>query len=45
MTTSHAMVHDHVGILNFADGHMRAGQAKWNRLTQDTSPRSGKRKT
>jgi hypothetical protein len=27
--------HEDVGILNVADGHMAAAQAKWSRLTQD----------
>jgi hypothetical protein len=35
MTTSNSTAHADVGILNIADGHMRAAQAKWSRLTQD----------
>jgi hypothetical protein len=35
MSTSNSTAHDHVGILNIADGHMRAAQAKWSRLTED----------
>jgi hypothetical protein len=35
MTTSNSTTHDDVGILTIADGHMRAAQAKWSRLTQE----------
>ncbi len=35
MTASNSTSHDDVGILSIADGHMRAAQAKWSRLTQD----------
>jgi hypothetical protein len=35
MSTCNSTSHDDVGILNIADGHMRAAQAKWSRLTQD----------
>lgn len=35
MTTMNSTTHDDVGILSIADGHMRAAQAKWSRLTQD----------
>ena len=35
MTTLETTAHDDVGILSIADGHMRAAQAKWSRLTQD----------
>jgi len=35
MTASNTISHDEVGILSIADGHMRAAQAKWGRLTQD----------
>ena len=34
MTASNSTSHDEVGILNIADGHMRAAQAKWSRLTE-----------
>lgn len=34
MTATNSTSHDDVGILNIADGHMRAAQAKWSRLTQ-----------
>jgi len=34
MTATNSISHDDVGILNVADGHMRAAQAKWSRLTQ-----------
>ena len=30
-----SLQHTDDGILNVADGHMRAAQAKWSRLTQD----------
>jgi hypothetical protein len=35
MTTMNSTTHDDVGILSIADGHMRAAQAKWSRLTKD----------
>ncbi len=35
MTTLDSTTHDDVGILSIADGHMRAAQAKWSRLTQE----------
>jgi hypothetical protein len=35
MITLNSTTHDDVGILNIADGHMRAAQAKWSRLTQE----------
>jgi hypothetical protein len=34
MTVSDSKSHDDVGILNIADGRMRAAQAKWSRLTE-----------
>ena len=34
MRESHSLSRE-VGILDVADGHMRAAQAKWSRLTQD----------
>jgi hypothetical protein len=34
MTATNSTSHDDVGILNIPDGHMRAAQAKWSRLTQ-----------
>jgi hypothetical protein len=34
MTATNSTSHDDVGILDIADGHMRAAQAKWSRLTQ-----------
>jgi hypothetical protein len=35
MTAPNSTSHDDVGVLNIADGHMRAAQAKWSRLTQN----------
>ena len=35
MTASNSTSDDDVGILNIADGHMRAAQAKWSRLTEN----------
>ena len=35
MKTPTSLPHTDQGILNVADGHMRAAQAKWDRLTQD----------
>ena len=35
MTTMNSTTHDGVGMLNIANGHMRAAQAKWGRLTPD----------
>ena len=32
--TSTSLAHTEPNILNVADGHMRAAQAKWSRLTQ-----------
>ena len=34
MTVPDSTSHDDVGILNIADGRMRAAQAKWSRLTE-----------
>ena len=35
MTVSDSTSHDDVGILSIAEGHMRAAQAKWSRLTEN----------
>jgi hypothetical protein len=35
MSACNSISHDDVGILNIADGHMRAAQSKWSRLTQE----------
>ncbi len=35
MTTPTSLPHTDPAILDVADGHMRAAQAKWSRLTQD----------
>jgi hypothetical protein len=35
MMTPNSLPHTDDSILNVADGHMRAAQAKWSRLTQD----------
>jgi hypothetical protein len=35
MSTSNSTTHDHLGIVDIADGHMGAAQAKWSRLTED----------
>ena len=35
MSTLTSTSHEDVGILNVADGHMTAAQAKWSRLTED----------
>jgi hypothetical protein len=34
MSTCNSTSHQDVDILNVADGHMRAAQAKWSRLTE-----------
>jgi hypothetical protein len=35
MMTPNSLPHTDDNILNVADGHMRAAQAKWSRLTPD----------
>ena len=35
MMTPHSLPHTDPAILDVADGHMRAAQAKWSRLTQE----------
>jgi hypothetical protein len=35
MMTPNSLPHTDDAILNVADGHMRAAQAKWSRLTPD----------
>jgi hypothetical protein len=35
MTKSNSTTHDDLGILNIAEGRMRAAQAKWSRLSQE----------
>jgi hypothetical protein len=35
MTECNSTSHDDVGILSIADGHMRAAQAKWSRLSEN----------
>jgi hypothetical protein len=35
MMTPNSLPHTDDNILNIADGHMRAAQAKWSRLTPD----------